>query len=124
MYQRDGKWYSDFWYEGNRYVKSWGKVSKTIAKEKERRFRNDIASGEYEANKKRILFEKFATLYLEHSKTVKRLSSYGRDKGAIKRLSSFFKGKYLSEISPWMIERYRNERLKVVWESTVSRVRT
>ena len=36
MYQRDGKWYSDFYYEGNRYMQSWGKVSKTIAKEKER----------------------------------------------------------------------------------------
>jgi len=114
MYQRDGKWYSDFYYEGTRYMQSWGKVSKIIAKEKERRIRNDVATGEYEAKKKRIRFEKFAKQYLEHAKTIKRLSSYNRDEGSVKRLSSFFKGKYLSDITPWLIERYRKERLKEV----------
>ena len=124
MYQRDGKWYSDFYYEGNRYTQSWGKVSKTIAKEKERKFRNDVASGEYESKKKRILFEKFAKQYLEHAKTIKRLSSYKRDEGSVKRLTSFFKGKYLSDITPWLIERYRKERLMEVSKATVNRERT
>ena len=39
MFCRKGKlgesWYSDFWYEGKRYKKAWGRVPKTIAKQKE-----------------------------------------------------------------------------------------
>jgi integrase len=124
MYQRNGKWYSDFWYAGKRYTKGWGSISKSIAKEKERKFINDIASGEYESKKKRIVFDKLAKQYLEHSKTIKRPSSYKRDEGSIKRLSSFFSGQHLSEITPWLIEKYRKERLNEVQRATVNRERT
>ena len=31
MYKRGDSWYSDFWYDGERYSKSHGEVSKTIA---------------------------------------------------------------------------------------------
>ena len=47
MYKRGDSWYSDFWYEGQRYTDSLGPVSKTVAKEKDRKFRSDVAGGKY-----------------------------------------------------------------------------
>jgi len=39
VFGRKGKlgvsWYSDFFYKGKRYKKAWGRVPKTIAKEKD-----------------------------------------------------------------------------------------
>lgn len=124
MYKRNEKWYSDFWYEGKRYTKGWGAISKTIAKEKEWKFRNEVASGEYEKDKKKVLFEKFAKQFLEYSKTIKRPSSYGRDVSSVNMLLKFFSSKHLSEINPLLIERYRRERLKVVKKATVNRERS
>ena len=127
MYSRKRKqgvyWYSDFFYKGKRYTKCHGIMSKTVAKEKEREFRNAVASGEYEEGRKKVLFRKFAQRYLEYSKTIKRPSSYRRDESSVERLLTFFSGKYLSEITPWLIEKYRKERLKEVKKATVNRER-
>ena len=124
MYQRNKKWYSDFWYEGQRYTKGWGKISKSVAREKERKFRNEVASGEYEKRTRNILFEKFTEQYLDYCKTTKRPSSSKRDESSAKMLLKFFTGKYLSEITPWLIEIYRKERLGKVKKATVNRERT
>jgi hypothetical protein len=48
MYQRNGKWYSDLYYEGKRYTKNWGEVTKSVAKDKEWKWKNEIASGKYD----------------------------------------------------------------------------
>ena len=47
MYKRGESWYSDFWYRGERYAKTHGPVSKTVAKEKDNLFRADVAAGNY-----------------------------------------------------------------------------
>jgi len=53
MYKRKNNWYSDFWYKGERYIKSHGPVTKTVAKEKDRGLRAEVAAGTY--TKKRTI---------------------------------------------------------------------
>lgn len=121
MYKRSEKWYSDFWYEGKRYTKGWGKISKSIAREKEMRLRNDIASGKHERRVKNVLFEKLVEQYLVYSKVNKRHKSYLRDITSTNHLSTFFKGKLLAEIHSFLIERYKKERLVNAKPATVNR---
>lgn len=47
MYRRQNSWVTDFWWEGRRYKKSWGPVSKTTASEKEGKFKRDVKEGRY-----------------------------------------------------------------------------
>ena len=54
MYQRGDKWYSDFWHEGKRYTKAWGVISKTVAKEKDRKFRTEVLEGKHGLKAKRV----------------------------------------------------------------------
>ena len=42
MHQRRGSWYSNFWVNCVRYQKSWGAISKTEAKEKERKEKENV----------------------------------------------------------------------------------
>ena len=121
MYKRKEKWYSDFWYEGKRYTKGWGKINKSVAKEKEWLFRNEVASGQFEKKKKNVLFEKLVEKYLDYSKVNKRPNSYRRDVTSTNHLLLFFKGKYLSDIHPFLIERYKKERLEDAKPATVNR---
>ena len=44
MYKRGNSFYSDFWYEGQRFRKSWGPVTRSTAKEKEGSWKRDIRS--------------------------------------------------------------------------------
>ncbi len=121
MFKRNEKWYSDFFYEGKRYTKGWGKISKSVAREKEWKFRNEIASGKYEGRKKNVLFEKLVEQYLEYSKVNKRHKSYLRDISSTNHLSRFFKGKFLTEVHSFLIERYKKERLETAKPATVNR---
>ena len=125
MYARKGKlgvsWYSDFWYDGKRYKKAWGIIAKTIAKEKEIKFKHEIASGKYEGVKKKILFDKFVEQYLDYSKVNKRPESYRRDITSTRALLSYFKGKCLADIHPFLIEKYKKKRLEKVKPATVNR---
>jgi len=68
MYLRKGKWYSDFWHAGKRHTKSWGAISKTVATEKDRKFRTQVLEGKYILKAKRITFEKFSEKYLEYAR--------------------------------------------------------
>ena len=125
MYSRKKKrgvfWYSDFWYEGKRYTACWGVVSKTVAREKEQKLRNEIASGKYENKQKNVFLEKLVEQYLEYSKVNKRHKSYLRDITSTNALLTFFKGKFLTEIHPFLIEKYKKKRLGVVMPATVNR---
>jgi integrase len=121
MYQRNGKWYSDLFYEGKRYTKSWGAIAKSVAREREWKWKNQIASGEYESRKANIMFEKLVGQYLEYYKINRRARSYERAITSTNALLSVFKGKSLNEIHPFLIERYKKERLEKVKPATVNR---
>ena len=145
MYQRNGKWYSDFWYEGKRYTKGYGAINKTVAKEKERKFRNEVASGEYESRREKIEFEAFVVKYLKDKKATKKSKSYYYYIDSVKPLLKYFRGKrlvvakgkkedsysfekdpsggrerikYLSDIHPFMLQQFKHERKKVIRKGT------
>ncbi len=110
MFKRGDQWYSDFWHGGKRYKKSWGAISKTIAKEKDRQFRTEVAEGRHEVKAKRILFETFSTIYLEAAKMNKKPKSATRNDVSINMLKPFFGSKLLKEIHPLMAEQYKKAR--------------
>ena len=110
MYKRNNSWRTDFTYEGRRYTKSWGPCSKTVAREKEIRFKNDVIAGRYRKIKP-ILFEKFAEKYMKYAIVNKTISSARRNQVSINMLGSYFNGKLLKEIAPAMLEGYKRDRV-------------
>jgi len=110
MYRRVDSWYSDFFHEGKRYVKSWGAISKTVAKEKDRKFRTEVLEGKHAQKSRQILFEKFADKYLEAARLNKKPSSAKRNEVSINALKPYFQGKLIGAIHPFMVEQFKKER--------------
>lgn len=110
MYLRNGKWYSDFYHNGERHTKSWGAISKTVAKEKDRKFRTEVVEGKHSTKSKRITFETFAEKYLEYARVNKRPKSAKRNEVSINMLMPHFKGKLLGSIHSFMLEGYKKDR--------------
>ena len=98
MYKRGNRWYSDFWYENERYTKSHGPVSKTVAKEKESRFYNDVISGRYAKNQKNPDFEKAIDDFLKWSKKNNKPTTYLANTFRAKHLKTFFAKRKVSKI--------------------------
>lgn len=110
MYKRNDAWVSDFWYEGQRYKRSWGKVSKTIAIERERKFRNEIADGKHRIRVKEIRWEKFTEKYLEFCETNKKPTAAKRNRTSINMMAPHFGGQLISSIHPFKVERFKHQR--------------
>jgi integrase len=100
----------DFYYEGRRYTEKVGKVSKGVAEEKLDIKRSEVIRGEWKPKVTRTLFDKFKEQYLEWSRGNKKRGSSLRDECSLKHLSRFFEGKALSEISSFMVEKYKLTR--------------
>jgi integrase len=112
MYKRGKSWISDFWFDGVRYKRSWGRVSKTLAAQKERDYRGRIERGELLIRKspKLMTFDDFAEEYLEYAQANKRDSSARRNVTSINMLKKHFKGMPLRSIHPVSIEQYKLKR--------------
>lgn len=111
MYKRKNSWRTDFSYEGRRYTRSWGPCSKTVAKEKERKFINDVIAGKYKKIKP-ILFGKFAEKYMEYAQVNKTMNTARRNQVSINMLGSHFDGLLLKEITSGMLEEYKKNRVE------------
>jgi integrase len=111
MYQRADNWTTEFYHEGQRYKKSLGiGISKTVAKEREAKFKTEVREGKYQPKARRILFENFAKKYLAHARVNKRPKSAKRNKVSINMLTPYFKGKLLGSINPFQVEQYKKAR--------------
>jgi integrase len=110
VYQRGESWYIDFYWEGKRYTERVGPVSEGVAKEKLTIRRAEVIRGEWKLKVVKIPFDKFKEQYLEFSKANKKPRTTVRDNVSAKPLQEFFKGKFLSEINPFMIEKYKQRR--------------
>jgi integrase len=110
MFHRGNSWYSDFWHDGKRYAKSWGAITKTVAKEKDRKFRTEVLEGKHASKSKRVTFETFAKKYLEYAGLNKKPKSAKRNEVSINMLMSHFKGKMLGSIHSFMLEKYKKDR--------------
>jgi integrase len=107
VYLRGKSWYIDFHYEGKRYTEKVGKVSKSVAEEKLDIKRSEVIRGEWKPKVIKTSFEKFKEEYLEYSRANKKPKSSLRDECSLKHLSKFFGGKMLSEINPFLVEKYK-----------------
>jgi integrase len=122
VYKKGKNWYIDY------YVKGWRKrrkigPSKKLAEQVLQDVHLKIAKGEYLGvyDEKKIPFEEFSQQYLDFSKANKAWSTQQRDRFSVAQLISIFASKYLFEITPRMIEKYKAERLKKVAPATVNR---
>ncbi len=112
IYQRGKSWYYDFVHKRQRYMGSFGNVSRSVAKEELARKKAEVLGQKLNPTKARkgVRFEVFAVDYLEWSKANKKPRSYERDITSLVALRPLFTGKMLSDISPWLIEKYKKER--------------
>ena len=110
VYLRGKSWYIDFYYEGKRYTEKVGKVSKSIAEEKLDIRRSEVIRGEWKPKAVKISFDKFKEQYLEFSLANKKPRTATRDTVSLRPLQRFFGGKILSEINPFMVEKYKQKR--------------
>jgi len=110
VYQRGDSWYIDFYYGGKRYTECVGAVTKTVAKEKLLLKKREVITGEYKPKIVKTPFEKFKEEYLKYSLANKKPRTAQRDGVSLKPLEDFFKGKFLSEIHPFLIEKYKQKR--------------
>jgi integrase len=110
VYLRGKSYYIDFYEDGKRYTERVGQVSKSVAEEKLNIKRSEVIRGEWKPKKVRTPFDKFKEQYLEWSKGNKKPKSSLRDECPLKHLSRFFGGKMLSEISAFLIEKYKLTR--------------
>ena len=105
--KRGSKWYVRYYYNGRPKWKAVGherKQAERVAK----RIEVELYNGTFfpEANKSRIKFRDFASEYMEkYSK--RRKKSWERDETSLKHLIPAFGDKYLTDITPKMIEDYR-----------------
>lgn len=117
-----GNWWLDFRYEGRRYRKKVG-PNKALADLAWAKKQTEIAENKFLDIKReqKIKFEVFADEYFDlHCKV--NHSSVGKSSGSqLKSLKEFFGGRYLHEITPMEIEKYKNERIKHVSPATVNR---
>lgn len=123
IFQKGKNWYIDYYVKGRRKRKKIGH-SKKLAMQVLNDVQIKIAKGEYLGifDEKKILFSKYAEQYLAYSKTNKSWSTYDRqDRVSIARLKPHFKDKYIYEITPQMIEKYKSKRLETVSPATVNR---
>jgi len=110
VFQRGDSWYSDFWHDGKRYAKSWGAITKTVAKEKDRKFRTEILEGKHNLKSKNILFETFAEKYLEYARLNKKQKSAKRNQVSFNMLKSHFEGMKLKSVNAWALEQFKKDR--------------
>jgi len=111
MYQRKGNWISEFYHEGIRYKKALGMgISKTVAKEREGKYKQEVREGKHRAKAKRIRFEIFVEKYLDHARVNKKPKSAKRNEVSIGQLMPHFKGKLIGSIHPWEVEQYKKAR--------------
>ena len=111
MYQRNGNWVTEFYHDGIRYKKSLGKgISKTVAKEREAKYRQEVREGKHNVKARRIRFETFSVKYLDHAWVNKKPKSAKRNEVSIGQLMPYFKGKLLGSIHPFQVEQYKKTR--------------
>lgn len=111
LFQKRGQWYIDYYAEGRRVRERVG-VSKRLAERALTARRGEITQGRFKLQdvKRSPRFEQVAEEYATWARA--HLRSWLRQSGTLRRLRAYFDGRTLREITPWLIERYKQERLK------------
>ena len=88
IYQRGKAWYYDFVHKGQRYMGSFGHVSRTVAKEELARKKAEVIEGKLNPAKTRKSprLDAFAEEYLSWLKTNRRPETYRRVNRTVHKL--------------------------------------
>ena len=122
IYKKKNNFYIDYYANGRRVREKIG-PSKVLAENVLRKRQVQVAENKHLDVRKeqKIRFEDFADEYFElHCKPNHR-SLKKADGVNLKTLKAFFFGKYLYEIDPMLIEKFKTERIKKVAPATVNR---
>ncbi len=122
VYERLGRWYVDFSYNGKRYRRSAGRSKReALLKlgEIQRRIEQE-ASNNIPASAPRKFWE-YAEEYLGYSKSNKASSSHRRDKTSMSHLAKAFGEMELHSLQVTQIEQYKRFRQEKVSPSLVNR---
>jgi len=122
VYQKGNTYYIDYYADGRRKRECIGpdkRLAETVLKKR----KVEIAEGRYLDIKRneKIKFEEFAEQYLELHSKINNRSWKNSDLHNLNILKRHFSGKYLYEITPVMIEKFKTERIKEVSPATVNR---
>lgn len=110
--------------KGNRHRESTKTTNRRLAEEALAKRMNSITEGTFDINKPEILtFEEFAKDFLQHCSR-KKANTRIFYKVTIKPLLEYFKDKFLSDITAYMIEQYKEKRFRKVSVTTVKREMT
>lgn len=122
VFKKGNNWYIDYYLKGRRKRRKIG-PSKKLAQQVLQDVHVKVAKGEYLGvyDEKKILFEEFSQQYLAYSQANKASSTQQRDGFSVAQLTPVFKEKYLFEITPRMIEKYKATRLGKVGPATINR---
>ncbi len=114
VYRKGGKWHIDYYFQGRRIREVAGLTKEQAQKALSVR-QAEIYQGKFKIQdaKPSPRFEEFAKQFLEWSRANKR--SWLRDESLVAHLVRFFRGRTLAEISPWLVERYRQARREAVY---------
>ncbi len=121
IYLKGEDWYLDYYVNGRRKREKVG-PSKKLAEIAFKKRKVEIAEGKFLDIKKeyRVKFDDLASMYLElHAKPNKK--SWHSDDDTIKQLKKYFGGRYLSEITPLFVDKFKMDRAKKVSPATVNR---
>src|SRR5262245_44193541 len=114
LQKRGNAWRLDFIHQGKRHVVSLGrKISRSVAKDLATQNRAAILRGEVGIGRKRrdVSFDDASKEFLTWAKANKRPKTAAGYASCIKSLKAFFGAKMLSEIHPFLIEKYKQTRI-------------
>lgn len=122
VFQKGEDFYIDYRLPTGRRKREKVGPSKKLAETVLRKRKVEIAEGKFlDIDKtEKVKFEVFAQEFFKlHSKATKK--SWHTDISLINILNKYFAGKYLTEITPMMVDKYKMERIKEVAPATVNR---
>lgn len=114
VYRRGKTWWYSFEFEGRRIQQSSGFTNKTAALRAEAKRRTDYLERRAGLTRKKLSpkLEEFVPVFLEWSKQEHRPKTYELHDNNCKSLKRFFKGKWLDEITPGMVEDFKLTRVR------------
>lgn len=121
VYKRGERWWLDYYLPNGQRVREPitikgidpSRIDRRLALEALAIRKGEVAGGKFDLarTKKQVSFDKLVSVFIEnHSKTNKR--SWKRDVTSTNALLKFFGGKKITEVTPWMVDRYKSRRLK------------
>jgi integrase len=119
IYARNGKYFIDYRFQGRRIRECVG-PNKKMAEQALAIKQAEIAQGRFQIKAQHHLsFRDFAATYLDFARTEKR--SWERDKSILTNLLPFFGHRNLGDITSFLIENYKQQRVAKVKPATVNR---